>query len=139
MSAVLAIAEGVAAESNANTGSQLTNGLSAINLVVIYLKLQEVFSELLSQDAETIYQKSLGGGNEATGAIRGRGAAVENKNIDSAENDLRTGNLDGLIQDLKSIAQFLANAMTESFANLSPASKNALQLLVSMLSRQMGQ
>ncbi len=112
---LLGVASGIAAQSNANTDSQLTAGLSVINQVSVYFALQQAFSVKLSTDAENIYIANCKApGNPAGTAIIA--AATQKRNCDSTESDLETGNIDQLIQGQKGQSQILGNSMSGIFS-----------------------
>jgi hypothetical protein len=122
---VLAVAQGVANESNAvlgskdQIGSQLITALSAINLVLNFLKLQEAYSKILSEDAQKIFLANLNVlGNPAGAAAVA--AATEKRNIDSTQSDRATGMIDNLVQGQKAMAQMEGSTLNGVFMILDP-------------------
>jgi hypothetical protein len=120
--ALLGMASGIAAQSNANTDSQLTTSMTVIDLVSVYFKLQEAFSTLLSTDAENIYIANCKvPGNPAGTALVA--SATEQRNCDSTESDLETGNIDQIIQGQKGQSQILGNSMSAIFSLEDPVNE----------------
>lgn len=112
---LLGVASGIAAQSNANTDSQLTAGMSVINQVSVYFALQQAFSIKLSTDAENIYIANCKApGNPAGTALIA--TATQQRNCDSTESDLETGNIDQIIQGQKGQSQILGNSMSAIFS-----------------------
>lgn len=112
---LLGVASGIAAQSNANTDSQLTAAMSVINQVSVYFALQQAFSIKLSTDAENIYIANCKApGNPAGTALIA--AATQQRNCDSTESDLETGNIDQIIQGQKGQSQILGNSMSAIFS-----------------------
>ena len=108
------VAEGIGAMSTANTSSELNTGLSVLNLIEMYLPLQQAWSKILNEDAEAVYIANLKvPGNPAGTVVVAE--KTEEKNNDSTESDQETGNLDNIIQGEKGQAQLLGNAMSSIF------------------------
>jgi hypothetical protein len=112
---IMGIAEGISSQATANTDSQLSTGLTVIDLVTIYLALQTKCSKELSVLAEDIYiaNCNLPGNPEGTAEVA---EATQKRNVASTQFDLETGNVDQIIQGQKGQAQILGNSMTAIFS-----------------------
>lgn len=120
MNGLMAVAEGVGSAATVNTDSQLTTGLEAIALVMMYLPLQQAWSKKLSEDAEAIYVANMNVPGNPSGTA-GVAAAQQKRTVDSSISDRETGNVNTLIQSQKGAAQILANAMQNAYSMLQPA------------------
>jgi hypothetical protein len=119
---ILAIAQGIAAQSTVNADSELTTGLTVINLISSYLSLQSAWSKTLSTDAENIYIANMNvpGNPSGTASVA---AATQTRNVDSTTSDSETGNIDNIIQGQKGQAQILGNAMSNTFSMQDPVNE----------------
>lgn len=116
---LVGVSEGIAAMSTANADTELTTGLSVLDLIEIYLPLQRAFSDLLSNLAEKVYKANLNVPGNPSGTVD-VAKATEDRNIASTQSDTQTGNLDTIIQGEKAQAQLLGNAMTATFSLQTP-------------------
>ena len=135
---LMAVAEGVASQTNAvlgspsQIGSEMTTALTVINLVSIFLALQKTWSEQLSKDAEAIFIANMNVPGNPSGTA-GVAAATEKRNIDSTESDQQTGTIDNIIQGQKGAAQMEGNTLSSTVSLIEPINEllrtqvNALQ------------
>ncbi len=111
---IIALAQGIGAQADANIDASLTTGLSVITLIAAFLPLQQAWSKTLANDAETIYEDNLKipGHPEETAVVAGD---TQQKNIDSTSSDRETGNIDNIIQEQKAQAQILGSSMSQIY------------------------
>jgi hypothetical protein len=119
---IIAIAEGIGAQANANIDASMTNGLSVISVISTYLALQEAWSKLSNQDAEDVYQAQMDvpGNPGGTAAVA---AAMQKQTNDSQNSTVSTGKLDNIIQEQKANEQSLSNSMTAIFNTEEPVNQ----------------
>lgn len=101
-------------QADANAHCQLSTGMSAIDLVVTYMDLQQAFSDKLNTDALAIYEANANLPGNPGGSAE-VASATEQRSVDSTEADRRTGQIDNIVQGQKSMAQMLGNSMSEVF------------------------
>ncbi len=112
---IIALAQGIGAQADANTDASMTTGISVITLIAAFLPLQQAWSKTLGTDAEQVYQDNLKipGHPEQTAVVA---ADTQQKNIDTTQSDLETGNIDNIIQSQKAQAQILGSSMDQIYS-----------------------
>lgn len=133
MCSMIAVAEGIGTAASANTDSVFSTSLAIITLIAGYLPLQQAWSKVLNTDAENIFIANMEVPGNPGGAAN-VAAVTEQRNIDSTQSDLQTGNMDNLVQGQKGQAQLLGNAMTAIYTLQNPI--NELLQLQSQLLQQ---
>lgn len=128
---MIAVAEGIGTAASANTDSVFSTSLAIITLIAGYLPLQQAWSKVLNTDAENIFIANMEVPGNPGGAAN-VAAVTEQRNIDSTQSDLQTGNMDNLVQGQKGQAQLLGNAMTAIYTLQNPISE-LLQLQSQLL------
>lgn len=132
---IMGIAQGISAQADANTDSELTAAIAVIDLVSIFLPLQQAWSKQLSTEAENIYVDNLKVPGNPGGAAK-VAADTQIRNVDSTNSDMETGNLDTIIQGQKAQSQILGNSMNTIYSLEDPvnellrAQTDALQQMV---------
>lgn len=121
-SSVLAVVEGIAAQSNVNKDSQLTTALFVLSLLPSMLKLQKAWLDTIKDDAEKYYADSLSAatGNEKAVAL----AAADNqtKLLHSQQSALETGKQNTLVEQQKAQLQIAGNNTSLTFGLMTSVS-----------------
>lgn len=114
------IAAGVAAQANANTGLQITLGVSLINLIFSYFPLMQAYSQTLNDEMTQYFYDSTDV-NQSSPWYAGLAAADYGKyNLTNSEMDRDTGALSNLIDANKSEISAVGNDMGNVYQAESP-------------------